>query len=89
MLVMARLFITDASVLLVDEPSLGLSPLIIGRIYEMLGEARTAGKTTVVVEQSANDVLRGSDSSYVLRGAHLERFDAGVSREDIARAYLG
>ena len=89
MLVMARLFITDASVLLVDEPSLGLSPLIISRVYEMLAEARGAGKTTVVVEQSANDVLQGSDSSYVLRNTRLERFDAGLSREDIARAYLG
>ena len=89
MLVMARLFITDASVLLVDEPSLGLSPLIISRVYEMLGEARRAGKTTVVVEQSANDVLQNSDSSYVLRNSRLERFDAGLSREDIARAYLG
>jgi branched-chain amino acid transport system ATP-binding protein len=89
MLVMARLFITDASVLLVDEPSLGLSPLIISRVYEMLGDARRAGKTTVIVEQSANDVLRGSDSSYVLKQSRLERFDPGVSREDIARAYLG
>jgi branched-chain amino acid transport system ATP-binding protein len=89
MLVMARLFITDASVLLVDEPSLGLSPLIISRVYEMLGDARREGKTTVVVEQSANDVLQGSDSSFVLRNSRLERFDAGASREDLARAYLG
>lgn len=89
MLVMARLFITDASVLLVDEPSLGLSPLIIKRVYEMLGEARQAGKSTVVVEQSANDVLRGSDSSYVLRNSRLQKFDAGASREELARAYLG
>lgn len=89
MLVMARLFITDASVLLVDEPSLGLSPLIIKRVYEMLGEARQAGKSTVVVEQSANDVLRGSDSSYVLRNSRLQKFDAGASRAELARAYLG
>ena len=47
------------------------------------------GKTTVVVEQSANDVLQDSDSSFVLRNSRLERFDAGVSREDLARAYLG
>lgn len=89
MLVMARLFITDASVLLVDEPSLGLSPLIIDRVYQMLRDARREGKTTVVVEQSANDVLQSSDSSFVLRNSRLERFDASASREDLARAYLG
>jgi ABC-type branched-subunit amino acid transport system ATPase component len=55
----------------------------------MLGEARQAGKSTVVVEQSANDVLRGSDSSYVLRNSRLQKFDAGASREELARAYLG
>jgi ABC-type branched-subunit amino acid transport system ATPase component len=66
-----------------------LSPLIISRVYEMLGDARREGKATVVVEQSANDVLQGSDSSFVLRNARLERFDAGASREDLARAYLG
>ena len=89
MLVMARLFITDASVLLVDEPSLGLSPLITKRVYEMLGDARQAGKSTVVVEQSANDILLGSDSAFVLRESRLQKFDAGASREDLARAYLG
>jgi branched-chain amino acid transport system ATP-binding protein len=89
MLVMARLFITDAAVLLVDEPSLGLSPLIIRRVYEMLEDARRAGRSTLVVEQSATDVLRGSDNSYVLRDARLTQFDPGVSREDIVRAYLG
>jgi branched-chain amino acid transport system ATP-binding protein len=89
MLVMARLFITDASVLLVDEPSLGLSPLIIRRVYQMLEEAREAGKGILVVEQSANDVLKTSTTSYVLQRARLERLEGELSHEDIARAYLG
>jgi branched-chain amino acid transport system ATP-binding protein len=89
MLVMARLMITDASVLLVDEPSLGLSPLIIRKVYEMLGDARRAGKSTVIVEQSANNVLQGSDSAFVLRDSRLQKFDTGASREELARAYLG
>ena len=89
MLVMARLFITDASVLLVDEPSLGLSPLIIDRVYQMLRDARREGKTTVVVEQSANDVLQSSDSSLVLRNSRLEAFRRQRVAADLARAYLG
>jgi branched-chain amino acid transport system ATP-binding protein len=89
MLVMARLFITDAAVLLVDEPSLGLSPLIIHRVYQMLEAAREAGKGILVVEQSANDVLQTSTTSYVLRGARLEPLEGELSHADIARAYLG
>ena len=89
MLVMARLLVTDASVLLIDEPSLGLSPLIIRRVYHMLEQAREDGKAVLVVEQSANDVLQDATSSYVLRGTRLERLDAEMSHADIARAYLG
>jgi branched-chain amino acid transport system ATP-binding protein len=89
MLVMARLLITQASVLLVDEPSLGLSPLFTGRVFDMLEQSRRAGKGTLVVEQSANDALLGSDRSYVLRHARLRQLEAGLSRADLARAYLG
>ena len=89
MLVMARLLAIGATVLLVDEPSLGLSPLMTRRVYEMLGQANAAGSGTLVVEQSATDVLKGADRAYVLRSSGLEPFDAGASRADLARAYLG
>jgi branched-chain amino acid transport system ATP-binding protein len=89
MLVMARLFVTDASLMLIDEPSLGLSPLLIRRVYQMLEQAREDGKAVLVVEQSANDVLEDATTSYFLRAARLERLEDEMSHEDIARAYLG
>jgi branched-chain amino acid transport system ATP-binding protein len=89
MLVMARLLAIEASVLLVDEPSLGLSPLMTRRVYEMLGQASAAGCGTLIVEQSATDVLRGAQRAFVLRDSGLDPFDAGASRAELARAYLG
>ena len=52
--------------LLLDEPSLGLAPLIVKQIFEIISELRRSGKTILLVEQMANLALKAADRAYVL-----------------------
>ncbi len=91
MLVVARLFVSDSQVLLLDEPSLGLAPAIAEVVYRKLIEIRDAGQAVVVVEQNAALAEAMSDSMYLLRrGTLLASADEGgaFTREELKRAYL-
>ena len=66
MLAIGRSLMSRPDLLLMDEPSLGLAPIIVGQIFEVIADLREQGVTILLVEQNANEALRVSDRTYVL-----------------------
>ncbi len=71
MLVIARALLSRPALLMLDEPSLGLAPQIIDRIYQIIDEIRSRGVTVLVVEQNAERALKAADRIYVLNGGRV------------------
>ena len=92
MLAMARALMSRPRLLLLDEPSLGLAPLVVHTIFEAVDEIRGEGTTILLVEQNAHAALKHSDRAYVLETGHIVM--EGPSKElaadpRIKEAYLG
>ncbi|MBA3447979.1 MAG: ABC transporter ATP-binding protein [Pseudaminobacter sp.] len=92
MLVIARALMSRPKVLLLDEPSLGLAPVIVDQIFDMIRTLKQSGLTIVLVEQSAAKALSVADRAYVMR---LGKIAASGTAEEIGAAtdlsalYLG
>jgi branched-chain amino acid transport system ATP-binding protein len=71
MLVIARALLSRPALLMLDEPSLGLAPQIIDRIYQIIDEIRSTGVTVLVVEQNVERALSAADWIYVLNGGRV------------------
>lgn len=92
MLAIARGMIAKPKILLLDEPSLGLAPSMIGELYDVLADLRDEGVTVLIVDQMANLALTVADRGYVLesgRIAHAGAADELKNDPTIERAYLG
>jgi ABC-type branched-subunit amino acid transport system ATPase component len=92
MVAMARAWLRRPSLLCIDEPSMGLSPMMVDRVYEILARWKSQGLTILMVEQSANHALQLVDRAYVLRnGAVAMTGTAAELRNDpaVREAYLG
>ena len=92
MLVIARALMARPRVLLLDEPSLGLAPAIVERIFEMIETLKTSGLTLLLVEQNVNQALSVADRAYVMRlGAIVASGTADEIRSgsDLSAHYLG
>ena len=92
MLAIARALVSEPKILLLDEPSLGLAPAIIGELYDLLAELRDEGVTILLVDQMANLALTIVDRGYVLsngRVAHEGSADELKSQSAVVQAYLG
>jgi branched-chain amino acid transport system ATP-binding protein len=92
MLALARGLMAQPRVLLLDEPSMGLSPLFVRQIFEAIGRLRHEGLTVLLVEQMAAQALALADYAYILeRGAITLEGPAASVREDpaVMYAYLG
>lgn len=92
MLAISRALMTKTDLLLLDEPSLGLAPIIIEEVFELLTEIKKTGVTILLVEQMANAALKISDRAYVLETGHMVL--DGTSEEvrtnpRVIEAYLG
>ena len=92
MLAIARGMMAEPRLLLLDEPSLGLAPIIVKQVFSLIAQIREMGYTIVLVEQNAQQAMRLSDHTYVLENGCI-RID-GTSEEmlankDVIEAYLG
>lgn len=92
MLAMARALMSRPRLLLLDEPSLGLAPIVVHKIFEAIEEIRSSGTTILLVEQNANAALHHSDRAYVLETGRIVM--EGDSKElannpKVKEAYLG
>jgi branched-chain amino acid transport system ATP-binding protein len=81
MLAIARALLAQPRLLVLDEPSLGLSPIMAARIFALVEELRAAGTAILLVEQKARQVLRIADRAYVLRTGELQ---ASGSADELA-----
>ncbi|MGC2238709.1 MAG: ABC transporter ATP-binding protein [Pyrinomonadaceae bacterium] len=92
MLAMGRAMMSRPRLLLLDEPSLGLAPLLVHTIFEAIDEIRAEGTTILLVEQNANAALHHSDRAYVMEtGRIVMEGDSKQLAEDprVKEAYLG
>lgn len=92
MLAMSRALMSRPSLLLLDEPSMGLSPLYVDIIFDMIKKVNEAGTTVLLVEQNAKKALAIANHAYVLEIGNITVSGTGeelLSNDDIKRAYLG
>ncbi len=92
MLAMGRALMSRPKMLLLDEPSMGLSPILVDEIFEIIKEVNDSGVTVLLVEQNANKALSIADRAYVLEtGKIVSEGDAKTLLDDeaIKAAYLG
>ncbi len=92
MLAMSRALMSNPKLLLLDEPSLGLAPLVIADIFRAIRELRDSGLTIVLVEQMANQALAVADRAYVLETGRVIAEGSGKALMDdpkVRAAYLG
>lgn len=92
MLAIGRALMSKPRLLLLDEPSLGLAPIIINQIFEIIDQLRQNGMTIFLVEQNANQALRLSDRGYVLENGKIVLQDTGENllvNDQVRKAYLG
>ena len=92
MLAIGRALMAKPRLLLLDEPSLGLAPLLVKEIFHIISEIRTAGTTVLLVEQNAHMALNIADYAYLLETGRVILSDQSAAlrqREEVRRAYLG
>lgn len=92
MLAIGRALMGDPDVLLLDEPSLGLAPLIVKSIFEVIVKIKEEGKTIVIVEQNALQTLKIADYAYVLELGLVKmegKANQLINDENLINAYLG
>jgi branched-chain amino acid transport system ATP-binding protein len=92
MLAVGRAMMCRPEVLLLDEPSLGLAPILVQEIFEIIQEINSRGTTILLVEQNAVQALHVAQRGYVLQTGRVILADAAdrlAANEDVRRAYLG
>jgi branched-chain amino acid transport system ATP-binding protein len=92
MLAIARALMARPRVLLLDEPSMGLAPLLVDEVFDTIQALRQSGTTVFVVEQNAYKALSIADRGYVLEAGTITLADEGqalIANERVKQAYLG
>ena len=92
MLAMGRALMAKPKLIMLDEPSMGLAPLLVDLIFEIIADLHKAGSTILLVEQNAQAALSIADRAYVLETGRIIKTGRGselISDPDIKKAYLG
>ncbi len=92
MLAMGRALMLDPKVLLLDEPTASLAPLLVGMVFQKIVEVNRAGVAMIIVEQNAKETLKISHRGYVMamgRKVFEDRGETLLNSEEIGRLYLG
>ena len=92
MLAMGRALMSHPKIILMDEPSMGLSPIYVNEIFEIIKEVSKSGTTVLLVEQNAKKALSIADRAYVLETGNIAlegKASDLLDNEDIKKAYLG
>ena len=92
MLAVARGLMSKPKILLLDEPSMGLAPLIVNQIYDLIQQIRDSGITILLVEQNAKKALSICDYAYVLENGVIKLEGTGkelLNSDEVRKAYLG
>ncbi len=92
MLAMGRALMSKPKLLMLDEPSMGLSPILVEQIFDIIKELHKAGTTILLVEQNAQMALSIADRAYVLENGKITLSGTGkelMESEEIKKAYLG
>ncbi len=92
MLAMGRAMMSHPNLLMLDEPSMGLAPILVDQIFEIIGELHEAGVTIFLVEQNATKALKIANRAYVLETGRVTLSGTGkelMESEKIKQAYLG
>ena len=92
MLAMGRALMSRPKLLMLDEPSMGLAPLLVEQIFEIIRELHAAGTTILLVEQNAQAALSVADRAYVLETGRVSLSGTGaelMASDQVRRAYLG
>ena len=92
MLAVARALMSKPKIIMMDEPSLGLAPLIVRDIFDIIKEINNQGVTVLLIEQNANMALKIADKAYVMETGKITMTGTGaelLADEDIRKAYLG
>ena len=92
MLAVARALMSRPKVIMMDEPSLGLAPLVVKGIFNIIKEINKRGVTVLLIEQNANMALKTADFAYVLETGRITMSGTGaelLTNEEVKKAYLG
>lgn len=92
MLAMGRALMSDPELLMLDEPSMGLAPILVDQIFEIIKNLNKAGTTILLVEQNAQMALSVADRAYVIETGKISLSGTGAElaqSEEVKKAYLG
>ena len=92
MLAMSRALMSHPKLMMLDEPSMGLAPILVDQIFDIIKELHKAGTTILVVEQNARKALAVADRAYVLETGSVTLSGTGAelsSSDEVRKAYLG
>jgi branched-chain amino acid transport system ATP-binding protein len=92
MLAMARALVAKPALILLDEPSMGLAPMLVDQVFEIIKEINRQGVTILLVEQNAYAALEIADQAYVLASGEISLSGSGaelLQHEEVISAYLG
>ena len=92
MLAVARALMSRPKIIMMDEPSLGLAPLVVRDIFDIIKEINNQGVTVLLIEQNANMALKIADEAYVMETGKITMTGTGaelLANEDVRKAYLG
>jgi branched-chain amino acid transport system ATP-binding protein len=92
MCAIARALMSGPKLVLLDEPSMGLAPVIVAQVFELVRRIRSEGYTVLIVEQNVRQVLRFADRAYLLEAGHIKMSGSAqelLASDEIRKAYMG